>query len=243
MAKQSLKEKLKKRREDIKKKQSGNVFFPKEGTTRFRVLPTGDEDWGVEVTYFYLGNDIKGVYSPATFGKPCPIMEHYQELKAQGDEANTDLKKTMVPRKKYLIPVAIFEADSKKVDEGNSNRLMQLPQRIYVQMVDMFLDSDFTEFNDKKEGYDLKLKREGTKLTNTVYSLTNLPPSPVPIGYEKDVDPEEMAKDIIESYDDLEDKLAEFLSAFVDTSEDDKKDTSEDDAPKNKKRKRRNTDA
>ena len=242
MAKQSLKEKLKKRREELKKRSGGKVFFPKEGTTRFRVLPTGDEDWAVEVTSFYLGSEIKGVFSPVTLDKACPIMEHYESLK--GSDSDLKIKKALSPRKKFLIPVLIYEGeDGKKIDASNSGRLMQVPSRIYTQMIDIFLDSDFPEFNDPEEGFDFKLKREGTTLTNTTYTITPLRSKPIHADWKKVVDPEDMLEEVIDEYDELESKLAQFLAEVGEDDDGEDDEATEEKPRKRKKRRKEKGDA
>lgn len=213
MSKQSLKERLKKRREDIAAR-GGNSFvnFIKEGTTRIRVLPVGDdEDWAYEVVHFYLGQKIKGVFSPATIGADCPILKAYKEL-SEGSGKDQDIAKQFTPRNKYVVPAIIYEDDKgKKIDDQKSGKLTMIPNGIYAEMIDCFLDTELGDFTDPKEGYDFKIIRTGKGKNDTEYSLMPMRPSSIPATWHKPVDLEEMVKAIVEPYDSAEEKLDSYL--------------------------------
>jgi len=235
MAKSSLQEKLQKRRQEIKDRSAaGTVVFIKEGTLRIRILPTReDEDWSVEATHFYLGNDVKGVYSRAAIGEDCPILDKYHELKDSNKADDKDLAKQLVPRIKYLVPALVYEDDrGKSINEKDSGKLVQLPTGIYLQMVDLFLDPDLGDFTDPETGYDLKIKRTGKGKQDTEYTLMPLPSKPIPKGWEKPVDPMKIfTETVLLSYDECENKLAQFLAnTSHDAGEDD-----EDEKPRPKR--------
>ena len=219
-AKLSLKERLAKKRKELSEKGgSGKVNFLKEGTTRIRVLPVGkDEDWGMEVVHFYLGEKIKGVFSPSSIGKDCPIMEAYQEFTKNKKKA--DLAKAITPKKKYLVPALVYEDEAgKKIDTQRSGKLTLVPNGIYGQMIDLFLDPELGDFTDPKEGYDLKIKRTGKGKTDTEYFLTAARPSSIDSKFSKPVNLEAMMDEIFEDYDSIQEKLDTFLLEFGEGSE------------------------
>ena len=213
MAKVSLKDRLRKQRKALKESGSSNMIFLKEGTIRVRVLPVGEENEFVkEVTQFYLGNTIKGVYSPSTFGEPCAILEAYHELK-DGDDDEKDLAKSLIPKTKYLMPVLVYE-DLKggKVSKEKSGKLLQLTKGLYQEILDLYLDEDeWGDMTDVKNGFDLKLSREGTGMTDTEYSVKPCKNTPIDKEWRKEVDLEAMVKAIIPTYEETQEKLDEFL--------------------------------
>ena len=158
--KSTLKERMLKKKEELKARGSkGDIIYLKEGTLRVRPLPVGDEnDFVVEVTQFYLGAEIKGVYSPSTFGLPCAIMEKYNELKESSDPDDKELAKKFVPKKKYLMPVVVFaDEKGKQIDKEKSGRMVQLTNGLYQEIIDLYLDEDeWGDMTDTEEGYDLK---------------------------------------------------------------------------------------
>jgi hypothetical protein len=227
---ENLRERLKKKRQKIKERSSGgNVVFLKEGTTRIRVLPTGEEkDWSFEMVHFYLGPTVKGIFSAASIGKPCPIMEYYNGLK----ETDKDAAKRISPRSKALVPVIVYEDDmGKKVDAEKSGKLVMIPNTALTQMIDFYLDPDMGDFTDPVDGYDLKIKRTGTGLTDTEYSVIPVKKnSPIPKGYEKPVDLRKMVESAILSEEAALEKLAQFLE------EGGHNDSDEEEAPRPKKK-------
>lgn len=238
MGSKSLKERLAKQREEIKSRSSSGttgLIFIKEGTYRIRPLPVGDdEDWGWEITQFYLGSEIKGVISPVSVGLPCPIFEKHKELASSKNDADLELAKLLTPRKRYLVAVLLYKTEKGgEIDEENSGKLVLLTGKMYGQMIDFFLDSDLGDFTDPEEGYDIKIKRSGKTKTDTEYSVTAMRPSAVPAKWSKPVDLEAMVKAIIPSYDEAERKLNQYLQNEGSSPEED-----EDDEPRSARRKK-----
>lgn len=238
MAKSSLQEKLAKRRQEIKDRSAGgSVVFIKEGTLRIRIKPfPEDEDWAVETSSFYLGGDIKGVFSRETIGEDCPIMEKYEELKNSKKPGDMEIAKRLSPRKKYLVAAVVYSDErGKEINEKDSTKLVQLPTGIYTQLIDFFLDPDVGDFTDPDEGYDLKIKRTGKGKQDTEYTLIPLPRSKVPTAYRQIVDPMDVFKDsVMLSYEDCENKLAQFLVDANATEDED-----EEEVPKKRVAKKR----
>lgn len=230
----SLKDRMAKKKEELKKiGGGGGIIFLKPGTKRVRVLPTGDEnDFVMEVTQFYLGGEIKGVFSPATFGKPCAIMEAYEELKKSDDPDDKELAKKFVPKKKYLMPVIVYkDTKGKELDTDNSGKLVQLTKGLYEDIIDLYLDEDdWGDMTDKKIGYDLKLVREGTTLTDTEYSAKPCKNSKIHPSYKKsdDIDLMAMVVNIIPTYEETQDYINKYLNL------------DDDDEQPTKKKKKRN---
>ena len=233
MAKQTLKEKLAKRKKQLKEKSGGggNVQFIKADTTmRVRVLPVGeDEEFAIEVTQFYLGGTIKGVYSNATFGEACPIMEKYEKLKKSKKEADKELAKLMVPKGKWLMPIVQFEDERGKKISDRSPTLVQVTGGLYQEVIDLYLDEDeWGDMTDPKNGYDLKFSRVGSTMTDTEYSVKPCKNTPTPKAFAKKIyNLEEMVGKVIPSYEEAKEKLDEFLHGAT------------DDVPSKKKKKKK----
>lgn len=240
--KESLRERLAKRRKEIEErgKGKGNILYFKEGTTtRLRVLPVGEEkDWAVEATTFYLNEKLKGVISPATFGKDCPIMELYEECKNSKKTSDKEMAKRLIPKKKYYVAAIIYkDGAGKEIDEEKGIKIVQLTGGIYGEMIDNFLDPEWGDFTDPTEGYDFKIKRVGSGKMDTVYTCTPQKPSKLTGKYRKEViDPEKLLEAEIPSYEDLVEVLAEF-QASVGGGDDD-----EDEEKPRKKKKNRDMD-
>jgi len=232
MAKSSLKDRLKKKRDELATKGGGgSVLYIKEGTTRIRILPIKDEELAYEVTHFYLNEKLKGIYSAATFDEDCPAMNTYQELKNSKDDDDQELAKKLSPKKAYLIPVVVYEDDKgKKIDKEKAGKLMKISNGVYQSIIDLYLDEDdWGDMTDPKDGYDIKIIRSGKGKNDTEYSVMTCKNSPLDKEYAKTkVDLKAMVRGLIEPYDVVQGKIDEFLG--IDSDDDD------DDEPKKKKK-------
>lgn len=230
----TTREKLLARKKKLAEKGSGNGFiFPKDGTTRIRIVSAGvNEEFGMEVTRFYLGD--KSIYSPATFDEACPFMEKYDELKNSKDEDDKKLAKKLVPSRRFVIPALIYKDDKgKELDYDSKPRLVMVPSSVYQDIIELYLDEDEAgDMTDPKNGYDIKIERSGTGKFDTSYSVRNCKPTKIDRDLVKPVDLEALVRAQIKSYDDLESDLEEFLNSKGSASDDD-----DDDMPKKKVKK------
>lgn len=234
---EKMRKALEQRKKDIAKKGDGSystISF-KVGTHRIRVLPVGEEDFGIEATTFFL-KDIGFLVSPRTFGDPCAICEMYDELKASKSEDDRDLAATFRPKKKYLIPIIKYKDEKgKEVELGP--KLAQVANGVYNDLIDLMLDEENGDFTDPKEGYDVKIKRTGEGQLDTEYSVLVCKTTPLPKEFLKKVyNPEELAKEIAATYEETEEAIKKFLN--LGGGKDD-----EDDAPPVRKKKKRPTAA
>lgn len=210
-----LRTKLEKRQKELESRSNGggNLLYIKEGTTRMRPLPVGeDEEFALEVKQFYLGNELKGIISPATFDLPCAIYEKWLELKNSDDPQDNAFAKTFAPRKRYLSPHIVYDDDKgKKVNEDRGASLLMLTSSQYQDLINLFLDEEQGDFTDPEEGYDIKYKRTGKGKMDTKYTVTPCRPSPLPSKYNKVYDIQEMVKAVIPSYEETAELLEKFL--------------------------------
>lgn len=230
----SLKERLEKKRQELSERGSkGNVLFIKEGTLRVRILPVGpDKDFIKEVTHFYLGGELRSVYSPSTFGEPCALMEAYQEFKASKDEDDKDLAKKLVPKKAFFAAVVVYNDDKgKTINEEDSGKLLKITGGVYQDIIDLYLDEDEAgDMTDPSKGYDIKIKRTGKGQFDTEYSVMPCKPTKLDKKWAKVIDLDKLAKNEVSNYEETEEKLEAFLGISKESDGD-------DDKPKKKKKK------
>ena len=229
----SLKERLEKKRKELSEKGSkGNILFVKEGTLRVRLLPVmgEDADFIAEVTHFYLGADLKSVYSPITYGDKCALHEAYTDLKNSKDEEDKDLAKKLVPKKAYFAPVVVYNDEKgKSINEEDSGKLLKITGGVYQDIIDLYLDTDEAgDMTDPKTGYDIKIKRSGKGQFDTEYSVMACKPTKLDKKYSKPVDLEKLIRAEISTYEETEEKLEAFMGRSNGSDDD-------DDRPKKKK--------
>ena len=246
--KSKLRAKLLAKRKELSDRSAGGAFLTlKEGTTRVRHLPVGEEkEFVVEVVYFYLGDKIKGVISPKSIGKKCAIMQMYEKLSASKDPKDRELAAKFKPGRKFFSPVLKYkDEDGKEPDLQLGPKMLALTPGLYQDILDLYLDEkEAGDFTDPKTGYDLKYKREGKGKQDTQYNVIKCKETPLTKSLRgKEFDPEELVKSMIPSYEETKQKIEEFLSAPPEDDEDEKprkkKKKVSKDAPIKKKKKSR----
>lgn len=231
----STRDKMLARKKQLESKGSGNgLIFPKEGTLRMRIKSPGDDqELGIEIVQFYLGKELGGIISPATFDEPCPFMEKYKELKDSRDEDDKELAKNLVPRRRYVIGGLIY-ADEKgaKIDYDGKDRGVLIPRSVYQDIIDLYLDEDEAgDMTDPIHGYDIKINRSGSGMTDTTYSARACKETKLDQKYRGNVDLEGIVRAQIKSYDELEEILAKYLNESPESPDDE-----EEAKPKKKKK-------
>lgn len=211
----STKEKMLARKKALESKgNGGGLVFPKEGTTRVRIKSPGDDqELGFEVVQFYL-QGIGGFISPATFDEPCPFMEKYQQLKESNDDDDKELAKRLVPRRRFIIGGIIYKDDKgKEVDYEGQDKGVLIAGQVYQDIIDLYLDEDEAgDMTDPITGYDIKIVRTGSGRFDTSYSVRACKPTKLGKAYRKPIDLEEIVRNQIKSYDELEEELNKFLN-------------------------------
>lgn len=234
----SIKEKLLARKKKLAEKGTSSAFiFPKNGTTRVRILSAGpDNEPALEVVRFYVNGH--SVFSPATFEEPCPFMEEYKRLKDSKDEDDKRLAKKLVPSRRYVLGCIIFkDAKGQEMDYSGEPRLLMVPSSVYQDIIEYWLDEDEAgDMTDPKTGYDIKIERSGSGQFDTTYSVRACKPTKIDKALLKSVDLEELVKKEIKSYDELEQELNEFLNNAPAAEDDD-----EDEKPAKKAKKEKSS--
>ena len=227
MAKESLKERLKKKQAELKSRgNSGNIVFLKDGQTiRARILPAGKEqEFVVEVIQFYLGSELKGMISPATFGEPCAIWDSYNELKNSKDPEEKEMAKKFNPRRRYLAYCIVYKDERGKEIDENSPKFILLTSGQYQKVLDLYMDDsewgDMTQLDEN--GYDIKFGRTGTGKTDTEYTVVACKNTVCPKKYAKPVDIVGEIHKIMPSYEETKEILDKFLGSSILEDEEEK---------------------
>lgn len=189
------------------------LFIKADSTIRVRALPVDEnEEFGLELVHFYLGQEIKGVISPQTFGMPCAIYEEYLKLKNSKDEDEKELAGKIKPKKKYVVPVIKYlDLKGKKVDEKTGVKLLQVSPGVYQDMINYSLDSEHGDFTDPIKGYDLKISRTGSGQFDTEYSVMNCQRTPLAKKYNKVHDTKALLTPELPTYKETKEILAKYI--------------------------------
>lgn len=235
----SAREKMIIRKEELKKRSEGGggLNFIKEGVTRLRIKSRGeDEEIGIEIIQFYLGKDLGGAISPATFDEPCPLMEAHKRLKESDDDDDKEMAKSLIPRRRYVIGgIGYKDEKGKEVDPDRIDQGYLVTGSIYQDIIDLYLDEDeWGDMTDPDDGYDVKITRTGSGKMDTSYSLSPCQRKPLNKKYQGTIGLEEIVRGQIKTYEELSDILVQYLGIGPDDNLED-----EDDEPVAKKKKKK----
>jgi len=171
--KKSLIEEVQKTLKEQNRKSAGAMFgdtsiwTPGKGTNKIRILPSWNPDetpvFYKEVAYHYsVGPDESIVMCPQRMaGKRCFICEQVKELKkAKGKGAKKAKAIIEKVRAKGRILYNIVDLNDKKA----GIQVFISGPKIFKELLSMVIDEDIGDISDPKEGFDIKIIREGEGL-------------------------------------------------------------------------------
>ena len=148
--------KLAERLRKIQEKAGGgsNIWFKStEEKQKIRLVPYPHEDDGspfVEVYFHYNVAGQRSLVCPKeTFGEPCPICELAEEFRNLGTKDSWLQYKKLAPKLRTYSPVLV------RGQEDAGVKLWGYGVTIYEALVEKFLDEDWGDLSDIKEGHDL----------------------------------------------------------------------------------------
>lgn len=143
------------------------VFSPKEGTHKLRILPPTWENashYGLDIYMHYsIGPDNQQyICLNKMKNERCPVCEERKQMEADGE---ADAVKALAPRKR----VAVYVIDRKNESDGPKVWLM--PWTVDRDIATLSVDEGEALLIDHPEdGYDIEVRREGAAL-NTDYII------------------------------------------------------------------------
>ena len=92
---------------------------------------------------------------------------------------------------------------------------------------------------DPVNGYDIKITRSGSGRFDTTYSVRACKPTKLDKKYRGDLDLENIVRNQIKSYDELEEELAKYLNEAPELGEDEEEKPKKKDKDKKKDKKKK----
>jgi len=138
-----------------------NLFWkPKPGTQRIRIVPSKhNPDFpGTELFFYYEFG--KPMLAPSTFGKPDPIVNFRNKLKAEkGDREtvsnNWKVAAKLSPKKRVYVPIIVRGTDGQP-DTGPF--YWGMAPSYYDEVLKLYADEDYGDISDTERGRDLTVE-------------------------------------------------------------------------------------
>ncbi len=142
----ALRNKLK----QLQNQGSKQLWKPSPGENNVRIVPYkhNKENPFIELQFHYdFGK--KTYLSPATSGKPDPIVEFSDKLKASGDTEDWKLGKKMEPKMRTYVPILV------RGKENEGVKFWGFGKQVYTELLGFIADPDYGDITDLVDGRDI----------------------------------------------------------------------------------------
>ena len=150
------------------------MWRPEEGKTyniRFLSIPGASDGLPFKELQFYYGiGDKAGFLAPNQFGKPDPVQELINKLRAEESKDSYELAKKLYPKMRFFGAVIVRGEEDKGV------RLWSFGKLVYQELLNIMMDADYGDITDVKKGYDIKVSCE--KVAGKQFADTSVRPRP-----------------------------------------------------------------
>lgn len=189
-----------------------------EATVRIISFPDNDGQPFKELWFYYNIGNNPGLLTPHQFGKPDPIQDLINKLRADDNKESYELAKKLYPKMRSFAAVIVRGEEDKGV------RLWSFGKTVYQELLKVMLDPDYGDITDVKEGFDVKVSV--SQPPGKIYAETSVRPRPksTPLSADK-----AKTKEWTDSIPDLDDlyslKSFEELERVINTWLEDPDDT------------------
>jgi hypothetical protein len=134
-------------------KKTDSLWKTKPGKYQVRIVPYkfNKENPFIELLFHYNINN-KTYLSPASFGRPDPILEFAEKLKKLGDTENWKAGKKMEPKLRTFAPVVI------RGQENEGTKFWGFGKTVYQEILAIVADPDYGDITDEKNGRDIVIE-------------------------------------------------------------------------------------
>ena len=202
--------------------RTSSLWKPQPGKTQIRVVPYEfNKDNPFIELFFHYNLNNRSYLSPISFGRPDPIEEFAQKLKASGNKEDYQLSKKLEAKMRTFAPVIV------RGEESQGVRFWGFGKTVYQELLSIIADPDYGDITDPVNGRDVVVEFISAEESGASFPKTNIrvKPNQTPISEDPDVlevvktqqDIKEIYQEL--SYEDLTEVLNEWLTPTEDTTE------------------------
>lgn len=153
-------------------KKNSVLWKPKPGEYMVRLIAFQNNDgqpFKERMFYYNIGSS-PGLLAPKQFGKPDPIEELIQKLRAEGTPESYNLAKKLYPKMRCYAAIVVRGEEDKGV------QIWSFGKQVYQDLLNLMLDADYGDITDPKTGRDLKVSI--VKAPGAEFAKTTVMPKP-----------------------------------------------------------------
>lgn len=212
--------------------RTSNLWKPSPGSQVVRIVPYKfNKDNPFIELYFHYDLGGKNYLSPMSFGRPDPIEEFAQKLKATGSKEDYRLGRKVEAKMRTYAPVVV------RGEENQGVKFWGFGKTIYTELLSIVSDPDYGDITDLMNGRDIDVEfipaEGGGYPKTTIRVKPNTTPATEDKGIAEKIMNQPVITDIFPepTYEELENALKAWMnpeddSADVDTSSNTVADTS-----------------
>lgn len=171
-----------------KSKKTDNLWKPKKGKQRVRILPYKyDLSNPFVQLYFHWNVARQTILSPASFGRPDPINEFANKLKQSGDKDDWMQGRNLEAKSRIFTPIIVRNKDN-SVDMETGVKFWGFGKTIYEDLLKIILDPDYGDITDPQTGRDIEVTYTPKEESDTSYAKTEIlvKPKEIPVTDDED---------------------------------------------------------
>ena len=203
--------------------RTSSLWKPQPGKTQIRVVPYEfNKDNPFIELFFHYNLNNRSYLSPISFGRPDPIEEFAQKLKASGNKEDYQLSKKLEAKMRTFAPVIV------RGEESQGVKFWGFGKTVYQELLSIIADPDYGDITDAVNGRDVVVEFISAEESGASFPKTNIrvKPNQTPISddpaiLEKVKATQKDIRDIYQeqSYDDLTNVLNEWLNPSEESQE------------------------
>ena len=150
-------------------KKSDSIWKPANGKSQIRLVPYKfNKDNPFIELYFHYNINNKTYLSPASFGRPDPIVEFAEKLKRTGDTDDWKAGKKMEPKLRTFAPVIV------RGKENEGVKFWGFGKTVYQDILGYIADPDYGDITDPMNGRDIVVEIQSAEDSNAAYPTTTI---------------------------------------------------------------------
>ena len=210
--------------------RTSSLWKPQPGKTQIRIVPYAfNKDNPFIELFFHYNLNNRSYLSPISFGRPDPIEEFAQKLKASGNKEDYQLSKKLEAKMRTFAPVIV------RGEESQGVKLWGFGKTVYQELLSIIADPDYGDITDAVSGRDIAVTFKTAEETGKSFPSTSIrvKPNQTPITEDASTlealtENQKNITDIYQeqSYDDLTQALNDYLNGGSNTEEEKKEEVS-----------------
>jgi len=149
--------------------KSTAVWKPNPGKNTIRIVPYAHnpENPFIELLFHYNMNG-KTYLSPASFGRPDPIVEFANKLKKSGDKEEWKTGRKLEPKLRTYVPILVRGQESEGV------KFWGMGKSVYQEILGIIADADYGDITDLRTGRDIVVEFKTAEETGKSFPETTI---------------------------------------------------------------------